>query len=164
MILAIGFKLLHVLAAIWFISGLLGRWFTLGQAARTSNIQTVSDLVNLGGQFERRMVIPGSLAVLLLGLITAWLQGWPILGVLQGGTSNWLLVSLVLFLIQIPLIPLVFLPRGKIFGEALTQAVAQGHVTGVLSAAFGDKTVFAAHVTELVGTFIIVVLMVAKPF
>ena len=113
--LAVIIKLLHVLSAMWLVSGLLGRWLALGQAAQTTNLQTLSDLVKLGGQFEQRMVIPGSSAVFLLGLATAWLQGWPMLGLLQGANSNWLLAAIVLFLNLIPIIVFVFVPRGRIF-------------------------------------------------
>jgi uncharacterized membrane protein len=157
-------KLLHILSAIWFTSGLLGRWFTLAQAARTPNIQSVSDFLKLSGHFEQKMVIPGWEAVFVLGLITAWLQGWPLLGFLQGANSNWLLVAVLLFLSQIPLIIFVFLPRGRIFGRALDQAIAQGQVTSELSNAFRDKSVYASHVYELVSTLVVIVLMVAKPF
>ncbi len=164
MSLAIVVKLLHILAVIWFISGLLGRWLALGQAAKATRVQTVSDMVKFAGIFERTMVIPGWQAVFLLGLITAWLGGWPLLGFLQGASSNWVLVAIVLFLTQLPLIPLVFLPRGKIFGQALEQSVSQGHVTPELTAAFSDRAVYASHIYELVSVFAIVVLMVTKPF
>jgi hypothetical protein len=136
----------------------------LGQAAQTTNIQTLSDLVKLGGQFEQRMVIPGSSAVFLLGLATAWLQGWPMLGFLQGANSNWLLAAIVLFLTLIPIIVFVFVPRGRIFGQALEKALAQGRVIPELSAAFADRLVCIAHVHELAIIAIIIILMVTKPF
>ena len=94
------------------------------------------------------MVIPGWEAVFVLGLITTWLQGWPLLGFFQGANSNWLLVAVLLFLSQIPLIIFVFLPRGKIFVQALDRAVAQGLVTSELTNAFKDKTVYASHIYE----------------
>ena len=40
------------------------------------------------------MVVGGSIAVLVFGLTTAWLQSLPIHGSLQGGAMNWILVSL----------------------------------------------------------------------
>ena len=157
-------KLLHVLSAFWFITGLLGRGFTLSQAARTADVQTVSALVQLGGRFDRLMVMPGSFAVLLAGLLTAWAQGWPVLGFLQGGSSNWVLVSLVIYLSMVPLIPGVFIPRGKLFENVLQEALAQNRVTPELKAAFADKVVSAAHAYELIGVALIVILMVTKPF
>ncbi len=164
MSLAIVIKLLHVLSAMWLVSGLLGRRLAVGQAAQATNIHTLSDLVKLGGQFEQRMVIPGSSAVFLLGLATAWLQGWPMLGFLQGANSNWLLVAILLFLTLIPIIVFVFVPRGRIFDRALEKALAQEQVTPELSAAFADRPVYVAHVYELVIMAVIIILMVTKPF
>src|SRR5687768_4348204 len=108
-------KLLHVLSAFWFISGLLGRQVCLAQAARTREFPAFLTLLTLSGRFEERMLIPGQMAVLVLGLLTAWLQGQPILGALQGASTNWLLASLGIFLTSIPLVVLVFLPRGRHF-------------------------------------------------
>ena len=83
-------------------------------AGRSTSVQQLQAMLPIGTIFEKRMVIPGSTAVLLAGLITAWAQGWPILGFLQGGASNWVLVSLFLSLTISPLIRFVFLPRAKI--------------------------------------------------
>jgi uncharacterized membrane protein len=157
-------KFLHVTTAMWFISGLLGRTLTMWQASRTTDVQMVKTLVRLAGYFERWMVIPGSFAVFGFGLVTAWLQRWPLPGSLQGSPSNWLLVSTILYLSMIPLIRLVFLPRGKVFAQALTGALALGSVTPELSAAFRDRVVGAAHVYELAAVALITWMMVAKPF
>ncbi len=164
MTFALIFKLLHVLVALWFITGLLGRNLTLAQAKKTTEVHTVNSLVQLAGRFERLMVIPGSQAVLLLGLFTAWAQGWPILGFLQGGHANWLLASLLIYLTVIPLIIWVFVPRGKVFEAALKDALVQQHVTPALRAAFTDRAVAWAHRMELTAVAIVVILMVTKPF
>jgi uncharacterized membrane protein len=164
MLLALLLKLLHVLTSISFISGLLGRWVALGQAARSDNIRTTRALTDLAGRFERTMVIPGSLILLATGLLTAWAQKQPLLGFLQDASTNWLLVSLVLYLSTIPLIPWVFLPRGRRFVQALDQASTREEVTPELQAAFADRAVAAAHVYELLNVCVILILMVTKPF
>ena len=164
MSLAVFLKLLHVLVAVWFISGLISRWVALHRAARAEDVRTTYELSEVAGIFERWMVIPGSLVVLVLGLLTAWAQGWPILGFLQGASINWLLASLVLYLSTVPLIPWVFLPRGRRFGAALDAARAQGRVTPDLRAAFADRGVAAAHWYELLVVVVVLVLMVTKPF
>jgi uncharacterized membrane protein len=138
-------KLLHVVTGILFISGLLGRTLTMWQASRTTDVRFVQALVRLAGLFERWMVIPGSLAVLGFGLLTAWAQRWPLLGALQGSPSNWLLVSTLLYLSMIPLVRWVFLPRGRVFAGALEDALAAGQVTPELRAAFRDRAVGLAH-------------------
>src|SRR6185369_9725248 len=91
-----------------------------------------------------------SIVVVGLGLFAAWRGGWPILGFLQGGSVNWVLASLVLYLSLVPLIVWVFLPRGRVFELALQEAVAGGRVTPALREAFADPVVTAAHAWELV--------------
>ena len=157
-------KFLHVLAGFWLFAGGLGRWSTVVQAAKALNIQSVRDLMKLAGHFEQRMITPAVPTVLVLGLITAWLEGWPILGFLQGASSNWLLVSLVLFLGNVPLVFLVFLPRGKLFELALDQAVAQGKVTPELTAELTHRSVFWSYVYQTASAVVIIALMIAKPF
>src|SRR5215470_13793893 len=91
-------KLFHVLAAFGLIAGAVGRNITFGQAAKTANLRSIFDLLQLSQSFERWLFFPAYGAVFLFGLVTGWLQGWPILGFLQDATANWLLVSLLVWL------------------------------------------------------------------
>ena len=156
-------NLLHVLAAFLLVAGVVGRGVALWEAARAPDIRVVDALVRLAGRFEA-MVRSPSIVVLVLGLLTAWRGGWPILGTLQGGSVNWILAALVLALTLVPLIIWVFVPRGRVFERALQGALAEGRVTPALEAAFADPVVAAAHAWELVVIVGIIVLMVAKPF
>jgi hypothetical protein len=156
-------NLLHVLIAFLLVSGIVGRGVALRQAARAGGIGAVEALMRLAGRFEAMVRAP-SIIVLVLGLLVAWRGGWPILGFLQGGSVNWILASLVLYLTLVPLIVFVFLPRGRIFEQALQDALRLGRVTPALTAAFADPVVAAAHAWELIALGLIVVLMVAKPF
>jgi hypothetical protein len=63
-----------------------------------------------------------------------------------------------------PAVPLVFLPRGKLFEEALGGAVEAGRVTPELTAAFRDPVVAAARRYEVAVVVVVLYLMVAKPF
>lgn len=162
--LAIILKLVHVACAFWFVSGIIGRAVTLALAAKSDDVRAIAALDRLTGQFERGMVIPGSGAVFLAGLVTAWLQNWPILGFLQGGAVNWVLVSVLLFLSNVPLIIWVYNPRGIIFGAALQASIAQGAVTPELRAAYRDRVVAAAHAYEIAIIIVVAILMVLKPF
>jgi uncharacterized membrane protein len=156
-------NLLHVLTAFLLVSGIVGRGFALRDAARADEIHTVAALVRLGGRFEALVRAP-SIVLLGLGLLAAWRGGWPILGFLQGGSANWILVSLVLYLTLAPLILWVFLPRGRVFEGALRDARAEGRVTPALRAAFADPVVAAAHAWELIAIVLVIALMVTKPF
>jgi len=157
-------KSLHVLSAIWFISGMVGRGVAFWQAAKTTHAHTAYTLVKLSDFFEQRMVIPGSASVLLFGVIVTWLQGWPLLGFLQGAKSNWLLVSLVLYLSPTPLIPLYLIPRRKHRANVAEEALAQGSVTPELTAALNDKGVIACRTAELIIAVVVTILMITKPF
>ena len=105
-------------------------------------------------------MIPGSAAVLVLGLLAMWAQDRP----LFADGAYWLLVSLVLYLSLIPLVPLIFLPRGRVFEAALADARDRGSVTPELTAAFHDPWVAFARTYEVVVVGIVVALMVLKPF
>jgi Predicted integral membrane protein (DUF2269) len=155
-----GLVLLHVAVAFWFVAGLIGRNVALGRARFGGQLEVVAELVQLAGRFERLMVIPGSFAVLLLGLLAAWAQGRP----LAGSGNGWLLVSLILYVALMAQVPLVFRPRGRVFDRALEDADRQGRVTPALASAFRDPVVATARNLELVGVAVILALMVTKPF
>jgi hypothetical protein len=162
MTLALTLTALHVLTAFVLVS-VVGRGMALREAARAGDVRVVDALVGLAGRFEVMVRVP-SIVVLLLGLLTAWHGGWPILGFLQGGSVNWILASLVLYGTLTPLIIWVFLPKGRIFARLLDHALAEGRVTPALTAAFADPLVAAAHAWELVVLIGLIVLMVMKPF
>ena len=148
---------------VLFLAGLVGRWITLGAAARASEIRDIRTLLGLSARFER-IVIPTSALVLAFGIATAIIQGRPFLGPLQNAPVDWLFTSVLIYVSAIPLVPLVFLPRGRVFEAALEAASAQGAVTSELRAAFADPVVRAAHVYELAVTLTVLVLMISKPF
>jgi hypothetical protein len=155
--------LAHALVAIVFVAGLIGRWFTLAAAARATDLASVRALSRASEPFER-MVTLGSIILLALGIAAAIAVGRPFLGPLQGGSVDWLFVSVVLYVSIVPLVPLVFLPKGKLFGAALDEAEARGEYTPELRAAFHDPVTRAAHVYELGAVTVVLVLMLTKPF
>lgn len=164
MILAQILKILHVLTAMAFVAGIMGREITRSQARKASELKIFLELSALAGQFERILVIPGSFLVLSFGLALALLQGWPILGFLQGAPQNWLLVSNLFLLSMILVVPTIFLPRGKVFEAALVEAVERGEITPQLSASFNDPVVRLAHRWEEISLAAVIILMIAKPF
>jgi hypothetical protein len=153
--------LVHVLTAFWFVAGLVGRSVVIGRASSASRIETVVELMETAGRFERLMVIPGSFAVLVAGIFAAIARGLPLFG---GPGVWWLPVSLLLFVSAIPLVPLVFLPRGRVFEAALEDARRRGAPTDALRSAFADRAVAAARAYEAVSVFVVITLMVTKPF
>jgi uncharacterized membrane protein len=162
--LVLGLKFLHVIIAFWMTAGLLGRGVAQLRAERTTDIRSLQLLVELIGRFDRLMVIPASTAVFVFGLLTAWAQGLPMLGFIQGARTNWLLISLVLWIGVFALVPTVFIPRGRVFGAILEEAVRLDRVTERLAAAFRDPVVRLAHIYEIAALVVIIFLMVTKPF
>jgi hypothetical protein len=155
--------LAHALVGIVFVVGLLGRWIVLGLAAGADDLPTMRTLTAAAGPFER-IVIVGSTVVLVLGIAAAFVAGRSVLGPFTGGHVDWLFVSVLLFLSNIPLVPLVFIPRGRIFGAVLADAERAGTVTPELRAAWADPVTRAAHVYELATVTIVLCLMLTKPF
>ena len=121
-------------------------------------------LARAAAPFET-LVIVGSMVVFVLGVLTAYTRGPAAARARSSGAPvTWLFVSLVLYLSVLPLVPLVFLPRGRVFEAALEEAEAAGVVTEPLRAAWSDPVVRAAHVYELGAVTVVLVLMLAKPF
>jgi uncharacterized membrane protein len=158
-------KLLHVVTAFWFVSGVVGRGLAFWQARKAKNIQAIHALLQVSDFFERYAVIPVSMAVFLFGLILTFMQGWPLFGFLQRSPTNWLLVSFLLFLgVMLAIGPLKLVPRRKERERALQEALAQETITLRLMAALNDKVVIRFRKVEFIALVIIIVLMVIKPF
>lgn len=156
-------KLLHILSAMALVTGIAGRQIVRAQAHKTQDINMFQIMIQLSGRFESLLVMPGSMAVLVSGIIVAIKRDWPIFGFLQGADSNWMLVSLILVLAMIPIIIFIFIPRGKRFEAALVDAVQRQEFTPELRAAINDPMVRAAHVFELASIAVVIYLMVLKP-
>jgi uncharacterized membrane protein len=159
-------RLFHALTGILLVAGLLGRWVALHHAQRTASAGDLSAtraLLSASSVFERTVIVTSQL-VFVLGLLTAWSLGFPLLGFLQGGSTNWLLTSLVLYVGAILLVPTVFLPKGRVFGVALDASVQLGRPTPQLAAAFHDPVTRAAHYAEMAAVVAVLALMIAKPF
>jgi len=155
---------LHVLLVFALVSGIVGRDLVYARAARSRDLAEIRALLGLGHVFEMRVVRPFTGYVLLAGLVAAWLRGWPILGFLQGGRANWVLVALLIYLTLIPLIVFVFLPRGRLFHGVYEDAIARNQATPQLTRALNDPWVRAARAYEWVMIAVLTYLMEMKPF
>jgi hypothetical protein len=152
-------KLVHIGVAFGFVSGLLGRWFLLARAARSNEVETAYQLSHAAAPFERLVIWGGNL-IIPAGFLTAWAQGYPWLGL----TTGWMLLSVILLLSTLPFVPLVFLPKGKVFEGEMAAARSEGAVTTGLRAAFADPMVAFGHWYERGVVAIVIALMVLKPF
>ena len=154
-------KVLHILAVTSVIGGVVGRALIRARLVRLDDIHIMREFIALEGHFDQWLVVYGSTAMLLTGLLLTWLGHWPLL---HAGVPTWTLVGAVLFLVIIPLVIWVFIPRGKIFGEVFQKALAQERVTAELRAAFSDRVIRACWLYEYVMLPVVLALMVIKPF
>lgn len=157
-------KLLHIIATIVCVGGLFARQLIRRQSMKADDIRTFAIYNKAAGAIEQIMVIPGTTAILVFGIILAILGGFPMLGFLQGASQNWLLASNILLVGMVVIIPAVFIPRGKIFASTLYTALEQGQITPELRASMNDRAVKIAHLYEEVAITVIIALMVLKPF
>jgi len=152
--------LAHVVSAFWLTAGLAGRDVSLARARQASDVRDVAAIADVAGRFDRLLVIPGSMAVLLLGLASVWAERLDI----TSSGNRWALAALILYLSILPFIPLVFVPKGKVFDAALSDAVARGEITTGLTSSLHDPLTRVARTYEWIAIALVVVLMVVKPF
>jgi uncharacterized membrane protein len=157
--LALLLKLGHVMAAFAMVGGLLGRWILLTRAARSEDVERSHLLADAAAPFERLVQVVSPLVV-LIGLVTAWAQGYPWLGL----TTGWMLITVLLIIPILVMIPAIFVPRGRTFEAEMAAAREAGTVTPGLRAAWADPAVAFARRYELAAIGLIVALMVLKPF
>lgn len=157
-------KFLHILAVTLTIGGMFARQLVRSLAKKSDDVKTVASLTQVVVRIDRGMVIPWSNIMIVMGIILAVMQKWPILGFLQGASQNWLLVSNILLIIMLVLIPAVFIPHNKKVESILQTALAEGRITPELSAALNDQKNKIAHHVEEVIVLVVAALMVLKPF
>ena len=157
-------KWLHIVAVIVGVGGLFARQLLRQHAMRTNDVELFAAFSQAAGKIESLMVIPGTMAIMVFGIILALIGRLPILGFLQGASQNWLLVANILLIGILAIIPTVLVPRGKKFDPILQAALAKGEITSELRMVMDDHTVKLAHLYEEVALIVIVALMVSKPF
>ena len=158
------FKFLHIVAVIMMIGGVFARQLVRAAAKRSDDVKLVAALTHVAGRIDRLMVIPGSNAVIVFGVILAAMMKWPIFGFLQGARQNWLLVSNILLIIGLTTVFTVFVPHNRKLESILQTALGEGRITPELSATLDDRTVRLAHHTEEIAILATAALMVLKPF
>jgi len=158
------FEWVHISAAFMFLIGVGGWFLTISHAGKEKEVKSINSLVSLGIKFKNYLMFPGETILFFAGLLAAWRGEVPILGFLQGGDVNWLLVSLILFLIRIPVIMMVAVPNEKALNKTLAEALGKGQVTTELTSALSDKTAKRANIYSIATYAVIVFLMVMKPF
>ena len=156
-------KFLHVAAVAITIGSMFARQLVRGIAKKSDDLLEIAALTRAATRMDRALIIPGSNIMIVIGIILAVMQKWPIFGFLQGSTQNWLLVSNILLAIMVALIPGVFIPHNKKVEALLQSAITEGKVTSELSAALADNRNGLAHHVEEFIVLVVAALMVLKP-
>lgn len=154
-------KLAHVLCVIALLAGLIGRFLVRRRLPHVASIQVLQEVIGLIGQFDDWLVIGGSNLTLVTGVLLGWVGHWPYL---SASHPTWIFVSLLLFLSILPVVFLVFVPRGKQFGKVFQVAVEEQRTTPELRLALAEPAVRAATAYETVAFAVVLCLMVLKPF
>lgn len=157
-------KYLHIMSVTITVGGMFARQLVRSAAQKSDDVNIVASLTHVAVRMDRSMVIPASNLMIILGIILAVMQKWPIFGFLQGATQNWLLVSNLLLVLMIVLIPGVFVPHNKRVESLLQAALQNGRVTAELRAALNDQRNKLAHYAEEFIVVVVAALMVLKPF
>jgi hypothetical protein len=156
-------RLGHALAGVAFVVGLSGIWIVSDFARRADTPASMRQLLRVAGPFGL-LATGGGITVAVVGVATAVAIGRPLLGPLQGGSVDWLFVSVLLVLPIFGSLALVYPRFGRRLREALTAAEAEGRITADLTAAWADPAYRFARRYELAAVIVVLALMISKPF
>ena len=71
-------KFLHIFSAMWFVGGLFARQLVRQVARKADDVRLFATLSQAAGKIEAAMVITGSTAVILIGVMLALITGYAI--------------------------------------------------------------------------------------
>lgn len=157
-------RFLHILGALLLIGGVLARQLVRSRIRQVADRVAFIELVRAASLIDQRLVIPGSILVLLVGLLLAWMTGAPVLGFLQGASQNWLLVSNVLILAGMFIVVRLFIPLRKRLETWIEHSEVNDNVPVELLEALQRRRLRLAYLLESLSLLVIVALMVFKPF
>jgi hypothetical protein len=118
-------------------------------------------LIGVEGQFDEWLVVRGSIATLLTGLLLTWLGRW---GLVNAGSPAWAPVGAALFLAMTPLVIWVYVPRGRAFGPAFQTAAARSSARPPSCAALSDAANRLCPLYEYAMLPVVIALMAMKLF
>jgi uncharacterized membrane protein len=143
--------LLHVLAAMAFVSGYVGTNVMTEVARRARTIDERRAALSVSSMFDRMLNQRGGTAVIVTAPIVVWAYGYPV-------TTPWLITSTVMFL-AIPILGGLFWAR---IGRQLDEALALGDDQKAAMLLNDPRTVLVARLENLL-VLTIIALMVLRP-
>jgi hypothetical protein len=143
--------LLHVLAAMAFVSGYVGTNVMTEVARRARTMDERKAALSASGMFDRMLNQRGGTAVIFTAPIVVWAYDYPV-------TTPWLIISTVMFL-AIPILGGLFWAR---IGRRLDEALAHGNDEQAKMLLNDPRTVLVARLENLL-VLAIIALMVLRP-
>jgi len=147
-----GFALLvHILAAMAFVSGYVGTNVMTEVARRAATIDERRAALSTSGMFDRMLNQRGGTALIFTAPIVVWAYGYPV-------TTPWLLISTAMFL-AIPILGGLYWAR---LGRRLDEALARADDQRAAMLLNDPRTVLVARLENLL-VLAIIALMVLRP-
>jgi hypothetical protein len=143
--------LLHVFAAMAFVSGYVGTNVMTEVARRARTIDERRAALSASGVFDRMLNQRGGTAVIVTAPIVVWAYGYPV-------TTPWLVASTVMFL-TIPILGGLYWAR---VGRRLDDALARGDDEQAVTLLNHPRTVLVSRLENLL-VLAIIALMVLRP-
>ena len=143
--------LVHVLAAMAFVSGYVGTNVMTEVARRARTMDERRAALSASGMFDRMLNQRGGTALIVTAPIVVWAYGYPV-------TTPWLIISTVMFL-AIPILGGLFWAR---IGRRLDEALAHGDDEKAAMLLNDPRTVVVARLENLL-VLAIIALMVLRP-
>jgi uncharacterized membrane protein len=143
--------LLHVLAAMAFVSGYVGTNVMTEVARRARTMDERRAALSASGVLDRMLNQRGGTAVIVTAPIVVWAYGYPV-------TTPWLIISTVMFL-AIPILGGLFWAP---IGRRLDEALAHGDDEKAAMLLNDRRTVLVARLENSL-VLAIIALMVLRP-
>jgi uncharacterized membrane protein len=149
-------KFFHIMFAFMLVTGVSMAQYGALKARRTEDVHAFGVYLSLsksGGMLSGMSVF----AVGILGILTAWDQGWQLTG------TRWLEISYVITVIGTVLPPLTLKRWGEAAGKLMPQAMQQGRVLPEQTALIASTRYRAVDTFMNTLLVLIIILMVFKP-
>ena len=151
--LFLGLKYVHVIAAIFLFGFGMGSYLYLIAASRTANPQVIAHVARMVVRYDAWITTPSGFIQILTGYMLTRLSGLPL-------TTEWVLVSLILFFIVGSLWLPVLVLHKRLQGMAVGAVERGAGLDADYQAVY--RQWFWMGVFGFLGMFVIVLMMVTK--
>lgn len=149
-------KFFHLMFAFVLVTGVFLAQYGTARARRTDDVQAFGIYLSLsksGGMLSGLSVV----AVGILGILTAWEQGWELTG------TRWLEISYLITILGAVVPPLTLKRWGDAAAKMMPRAIESGSVLAEQKELISSPRFYAVDMFMNTMLILIIVLMVFKP-